>query len=69
MEVDYVNEVYKLNLPEGENYETLGGLIVDEAEEIPEEGDIVTIGIFKFKVLEVSSTKIDIVELYIIDED
>jgi len=69
LEVDYVNEVYKLNLPEGENYETLGGLIVDEAEEIPEEGDIVTIGIFKFKVLEVSSTKIDIVELYIIDED
>ncbi len=30
LEVDYINETYKLNLPEGENYETLGGLIVDE---------------------------------------
>jgi CBS domain containing-hemolysin-like protein len=69
LEVDYVNETYKLNLPEGENYETLGGLIVDEAEEIPLEGDIVTIGVFKFKILEVSSTKIDEVELFIIAED
>lgn len=69
LEVDYVNETYKLNLPEGENYETLGGLIVDEAEEIPQEGNIVTIGVFKFKILEVSSTKIDVVELHIIEED
>jgi CBS domain containing-hemolysin-like protein len=69
LEVDYINETYKLNLPEGENYETLGGLIVDEAEEIPQEGDIVSIGIFKFKILEVSSTKIDVVELQIIEED
>ena len=38
LEVDYINETYKLNLPEGETYETLGGLIVDETEEIPQEG-------------------------------
>lgn len=69
LEVDYINETYKLNLPEGENYETLGGLIVDEAEEIPQEGNVVAIGMFKFKILEVSSTKIDVVELHIIDED
>ncbi|WP_033960051.1 hemolysin family protein [Psychroserpens jangbogonensis] len=69
LEVDYVNETYKLDLPEGENYETLGGLIVDEAEEIPQEGDVVIIGVFKFKILEVSSTKIDVVELHIIEMD
>jgi len=69
LEVDYINETYKLDLPEGENYETLGGLIVDETEEIPQEGDVVTIGVFKFKILEVSSTKIDVVELYILEED
>ncbi len=69
LEVDYINETYKLGLPEGENYETLGGLIVDEAEEIPQEGDVVTIGVFKFKILEVSSTKINEVELQIIQED
>ncbi|MFK7783361.1 hemolysin family protein [Psychroserpens sp.] len=69
LEVDYINETYKLDLPEGENYETLGGLIVDEAEEIPQEGDIVTVGAFRFKILEVSSTKIDVVELHIIEVD
>lgn len=35
LEVDYINETFKLNLPESENYETLGGLIVDHKEEIP----------------------------------
>ncbi|MEY8850161.1 hemolysin family protein [Psychroserpens sp. XS_ASV72] len=69
LEVDYINEAYKLDLPEGENYETLGGLIVDEAEEIPQIDDEVTIGVFKFKILEVSSTKIDVVELQILQED
>ncbi|MFT7049651.1 MAG: putative hemolysin [Psychroserpens sp.] len=67
LEVDYINETYKLNLPDGENYETLGGLIVDETEEIPQIHDQITIGSFKFTILEVSSTKIDLVTLQIID--
>lgn len=69
LEVDYINETYKLNLPESENYETLGGLIVNEAEEIPQENDVVVIDNFKFKILEVSSTKIDVVELHVLEED
>jgi putative hemolysin len=39
LEVDYINESYKLNLPKSENYETLGGLIVHITEEIPQEKD------------------------------
>ncbi|MEH6535157.1 MAG: hemolysin family protein [Psychroserpens sp.] len=69
LEVDYINETYKINLPKGENYETLGGLIVHEAEEIPQENDKVLIGIFKFTILEVSSTKINLVALHILEED
>ncbi|MDG5490189.1 hemolysin family protein [Psychroserpens sp. SPM9] len=69
LEVDYINETYKINLPEGENYETLGGLIVDEAEEIPQVNDEVFIENFKFTILEVSSTKIDLVTLHILHED
>lgn len=63
LEVDYLNETYKLNLPEGENYETLGGLIVDYTEEIPQQNDIVDMDKFQFKILEVSNTKIDLVSL------
>ncbi len=69
LEVDYLNETYKLNLPESENYETLGGLIVNATEEIPQENDDVQIDNFKFTIEEVSSTKIDVVLLKILEID
>lgn len=69
LEVDYINETYKLNLPESENYETLGGLIVNETQEIPKENDEIKIENFKFKILEASSTKIDVILLQISEED
>ncbi|WP_179374611.1 hemolysin family protein [Winogradskyella wichelsiae] len=69
LEVNYVNEIYKLNLPKSENYETLGGLIVHATEGIPEEKDDVLIDNFKFTVTEVSSTKIDEVILKVLDVD
>ncbi|NNK87177.1 MAG: HlyC/CorC family transporter [Flavobacteriaceae bacterium] len=69
LEVDYLNEIYKLNLPDGENYETLGGLIVNHTEEIPEQHDEIRIDNFVFTILEVSNTKIDIVKVDIIPEE
>lgn len=69
LEVDYINETYKLNLPEEETYETIGGLIVNETEGIPLEKEEVIIGEFKFTILEVSSTKIDVVALEIIEQE
>ena len=63
LEVDYLNETYKLDLPEGEQYETLGGLIVHVAEEIPEQGEVIDIEHYTIKMLEVSNTKIELVEL------
>ncbi|MBQ0734416.1 hemolysin family protein [Aquimarina celericrescens] len=69
IEVDYINETYKLNLPEGENYETLGGMIVNHTEEIPQQEEEVVIDNFKIKIIETSNTKIEIVELEVkIDE-
>jgi len=69
LEVDYINETYKLSLPDGENYETLSGLIVAHTEEIPLQDEIVSIDNFQFTILEVSNTKIDLVELKILNED
>ncbi len=63
LEVDYLNETYKLNLFESENYETLGGMIVNFTEEIPEQGETVEIEDFSFHILEVSNTKIELVEV------
>ena len=69
LEVDYINETYKIDLPESENYETLGGLIVNHTEEIPKQNDVVKIDNFQFTVLAVSNTKIDLVEFKVLEED
>ena len=69
LEVDYLNDAYKLNLEESENYETLGGLIVNHTEEIPARGENVEIDNYLFTILEVSSTKIEMVEVKDISED
>ena len=69
LEVDYINETYKINLPESENFETLGGLIVNHTEEIPAQNDVVKIDAFQFTILEVSNTKIDMIELKVLEAD
>ncbi|MBT8300707.1 MAG: hemolysin family protein [Maribacter sp.] len=69
LEVDYVNENYKLELPENDEYETLGGLIVNETGEIPEQDSEIKIDNFVFTILEVSNTKIDLVGLQVFDND
>lgn len=69
LEVDHINEMYKLHLPENENYETLGGLIVNSTEEIPTQNEKVRIDNFLFTILEVSNTKIELVELKIFDTE
>lgn len=68
LEVDYLNEIYKLNLPESENYETLGGLVVSHTEEIPEVGETIIIEDFEIHILETSSTKIELIEIRLIEE-
>lgn len=69
LEVDYINENYKLNLPTTDDYETLGGMLVHRMGEIPEKESEIQLENFKFTVLEVSSTKIDMVALEVLSED
>jgi CBS domain containing-hemolysin-like protein len=68
LEVDAINENYKLNLPNLDEYETLGGLIVHQVGEIPEKDVEILIENFKFTILEVSNTKIDLVSMEILEE-
>ncbi len=69
LEVDYLNEAYKFELPESDEYETLGGLIVNEGGQIPEQDSEIFIEKFQFTILEVSSTKIDLVTLRIVEKE
>ena len=66
LEVDYINENYKLQLPTNENYETIGGLIVFHTETIPSKKESIKIGDFEFIVEKVSNTKIELITLKIV---
>lgn len=69
LEVDYLNETYKLEIPEGENYETLGGFITNHTEEIPQVHEEVEINNYHFKILDATNTKIELVELQLKSKD
>ena len=64
LEIDRINEEYDLDLPEGD-YDTLSGFIIDYHETIPEKNEIIEIGKYSFKIIDVSETKIETVKLEI----
>lgn len=61
-EIDYLNETYELNIPEGE-YETLGGYIIDLSGTIPSRGSVLQDDNWKYMVTKVDSAKLVEVEL------
>jgi len=67
LDVEYINEEYKLNIPENDSYGTLGGFIVDFSKEIPQKGDQIIIDNFHFFIEEASNTKIELVKMAITD--
>jgi len=69
IEIDYINEKYKLNLSESEAYETLGGYIINVYESIPEKGDIITFDNVVFTINEVAGNKIETITLKQIKEE
>jgi CBS domain containing-hemolysin-like protein len=68
LEVDYINEKYDLDLKEDDAYETLGGLIVNHAEEIPEQDQEVLVDNYRFIILEASNNKINKVKVEIVTD-
>ena len=67
LDVTYLNENYKLNIPENDSYGTLGGFIVNYTNEIPENEENITIGNFHFIIKEATKSKIVLVEMTILD--
>lgn len=61
-EIDYLNQQYQLNLPEGD-YETLGGLILAIHENIPDENEVVYYNPYEFIITAVSGARIEEVKL------
>jgi CBS domain containing-hemolysin-like protein len=65
IEIDYINEQYNLNIPESEDYETLGGLVLYELANIPEKNSKLKIKGFTFVVEEVTDRRIETIIVFI----
>ena len=63
LEIDKVNEMFDLGLPESDEYMTISGLILHYYESFPKLNEIVTIGKFEFKIIKNTMTKIVLVQL------
>lgn len=63
LEIDKVNDLFSLNLPESEEYMTVGGLILHEYQSFPKLNEVVKIGRFEFKIIKNTMTKIELVRL------
>jgi CBS domain containing-hemolysin-like protein len=63
LEIDYLNEKYKIHLPESDEYETLGGFIINIHESIPSINEIIIRDKFRFIIAEASDTRIETVRL------
>ena len=67
LEIDYLNYNYKLNLPESDEYETLGGYIINIHESIPEKDEVIANERFVFTINKVSDNKIDLITVVQLD--
>lgn len=67
LEIDKVNEMFDLELPESDEYMTVGGLILHEYQSIPQRGEVIKTGRFEFKILKNTMTKIELVELKVVE--
>ena len=69
LEINYLNDEYRLNLPVSDDYETLAGLIITTCGTIPSKGDEVRVDDFLFLIKEVSETRVEKVKLLVLNKD
>ena len=63
LEIEKANEMLDLDLPENDDYMTVGGLILHEYQSFPKLNEVVKIGKYEFKIIKNTMTKIEIVKL------
>ena len=63
LDIEKVNELFPLNLPESDDYQTIGGLILHQYQSFPKIYEIISFDKFEFKILKVTATKIELVKL------
>ncbi len=63
MEIDQINELFGLNIPEAGEYLTIAGYILSHHQNFPKVNELITIDGSVFKILKTSNTKIELIKL------
>lgn len=63
LEIDKVNDLFDLGLPESDDYMTIGGYILHEYQSFPKLNEVITIGRYEFRIIKSTMTKIELVKL------
>ena len=67
LEIEKVNETFNLELPESDDYLTVGGLILNQYQSFPKLHELVSVGKYQFKIIKVTATKIELVRLKVME--
>lgn len=67
LEIEKVNEMFELSLPEDEDYLTIGGLILHVYQSFPKLNETVNVGKYQFKIIKRTTTKIELVRLKVVE--
>jgi len=67
LEIEKINEQFDLDLPESDDYMTLGGLILHEFQSFPKLNEVIRIAQFEFKIIKNTATKIELVRLKVLE--
>ena len=67
LEIEKINEQFDLDLPESDDYMTLGGLILHEYQSFPKLNEVIRIAQFEFKIIKNTATKIELVRLKVVE--
>ena len=63
--IDHLNEQLELNLPEGKDYDSLAGLILNSLGYIPKVGEIISVENYKIEIQKASIRQIELIRLSI----
>lgn len=67
LEIEKVNETFDLDLPESDDYLTVGGLILNRYQSFPKLHEEIAVGSYQFKIIKVTATKIELVRLKVVE--
>ncbi|NCC08961.1 MAG: HlyC/CorC family transporter [Bacteroidia bacterium] len=68
LEIEKVNEMFNLELPESDDYLTVGGLILSQYQNFPKLHEVIAVGCYRFKIIKMTSTKIELVRLEVLPQ-